>query len=136
VVDDLLELLLRELLGHELLEHLELVLLRVGLLLTPGRLVRVGGLRPALALALQHLELLLLGERTLQVLLRRAQAGGAPACDVATVAVASEPRLLELVLDAGDQVHANPGRLPPPRTCQCRWSTVCPPPGPTLTITR
>ena len=95
----------------------------------PAGLVRLGRLGPLLALPLQHLELLVLRERPLELLLGRAQARQDQAESVAPILVAREPRLLELVLDAGDQAHANPGRLAPPSTCQWRWKTVCPPPG-------
>ena len=60
---------------------------------------------------------------------------------VAPVLVAGEPRVLQLLLDARDQAHlvnsSRSSRLqPPPSTCQWRWKTVWPPPGPTLTTTR
>ena len=45
--------------------------------------------------------------------------------------VAGEPGVLQVLLDVSDEAHSNPGRLAPPSTCQCRWKTVCPPPGPT-----
>ena len=89
---------------------------------------------PLLALALEHLQLLVLGQRPLQLLLGRAQAGEDQAQRVAALGVARAHRLLELVLDLGDQAHAgSPRESSPPRTCQCRWKTVWPPPGPTLT---
>src|SRR5262249_5598017 len=70
VVDDLLELVLGERRRHELLEDRELALLLLGLLLPAGGAERLGGLEPALALALEHLELLVVGERALEILLR------------------------------------------------------------------
>src|ERR1044072_7872402 len=136
VVDDLLELLLRERLGHELLEHGELALLALGLLLTapgPECLGRLGALLP---LALQHLQLLVVVQRPLQVLLRRAQAGQDQPQRVATVRVARGHRLLELALQPRNQAHPAIPQVRPPSTCQCRWKTVCPAPSPTLTITR
>src|SRR5712691_394500 len=54
-VDDLLELLLGELLRHELLQDDELALLGLGLLLTPPRAERLRRLDPPLALTLEHL---------------------------------------------------------------------------------
>ena len=74
VVDDLVELVLGERLRHELLEHLELEVLLVGLLLAAGGLERLERLDALLPLALQDLQLLVLGERALQLLLGRAQA--------------------------------------------------------------
>ena len=59
VVDDLLELVLTERLGHELLEHLQLEVLRVRLLLAAGRAKGLLRLDALLALPLKHLELLL-----------------------------------------------------------------------------
>ena len=81
-------------------------------------------------------ELRVLGEGALQVLL-----GGAKRIEdererIAARIVARTAGVLQLTLDLRYQRHSNPGRLAPPRTCQCRWNTVWPPPGPTLTITR
>ena len=50
-----------ERLGHELLEHVELVLLLLGLLLPAAGAKGLGRLEPLLALALQHLQLLVVG---------------------------------------------------------------------------
>ena len=58
VVDDRLELLLGQRLGHELLDHVELVLLGLRAFLVPGVAERLGRLDPLLSLALQNLELL------------------------------------------------------------------------------
>src|SRR3954447_5997227 len=85
VVDDLLELLLGERLGHELLEHLALVVLVLGLLLAPAGAKGVGCLDALLALALQHLELLVVVQRPLQVLLGLTQLGEDQAQRVAPV---------------------------------------------------
>ena len=41
-----------------------------------------------------------------------------------------------LVFELFDQRHSVSPIGRPPRMCQCRWNTVCPPPGPTLTTTR
>ena len=136
VVDDLLELVLGELVGHELLDHSELELLAVRLLLAPRGVERLHRLDALLALALQYLERLLLRERALQVLLGRAERVQDEGKRVAARVVAGAARVLELTLDLRDQRHSNPGRLAPPSRCQCRWKTVWPPPGPTLTITR
>src|SRR5262249_24121758 len=91
---------------------------------------------PPLPLALQDLQLLLVRERTLELLLGRAQAGDDQAERVAPVGVARERRLLEVVLHARDEAHPGTPCRRPPRTCQCRWKIVCPPPSPTLAPTR
>src|SRR5262245_43925577 len=70
VVDDLLELLLGHRLRHELLEDLEFVLLVLRLLLAACTAERLGSFEPALALTLEHLELLVVRERALELLLR------------------------------------------------------------------
>ena len=105
VVDDLLDLLLGHRLGHELLEDLELVLLVLGLLLATGRTECFGGLAAALALALEHLQLLVVGKRALKLLLRALQRVQDEAQRVAPVLVAREARVLQLALDAGDEAH-------------------------------
>ena len=145
VVDDLLDLLLGHRLRHELLEDLELVLLVLGLLLATRRAKCLGRLAAALALALEHLQLLVVGERTLKLLLRTLERVQHEAQRIAPILVAREACLLELALDAGDEAHqavsssSARASLPvsnrPPRTCQWRWKTVCPPPSPTLTST-
>ena len=103
---------------------------------------------PLLALALEHLQLLVVGERPLQILLGRAQAREDQAQRVAALVVAREHRLLHLVLELRDQAHSSITAVatagarrvatsgPPPRMCQCRWKTVWPALGPTLTCTR
>ena len=106
VVDDLLELLLGERLRHELLEHLELVLLVLGLLLAPARAECLRRLDAPLPLALEHLQLLVVRERALELLLRVPKRVEDQAERVATVRVAREPRRLELVLDPLDEAHA------------------------------
>ena len=68
-------------------------------------------------------------ERALELLLGRAEGAQEQRQRVAARVVAREPASRELALDVGDQRHSNPGRLSPPRTCQCRWNTVWPPPG-------
>src|SRR6266511_1364978 len=60
VVHDLLQLGLGQRLGHELLEHVELILLRLGLLLAAAGSECLGRLEPPLALALEHLKLFVL----------------------------------------------------------------------------
>src|SRR4029079_8877164 len=84
----------------------------------------------------KHLERLVLRELPLELLLCAPERAEQQRERVATLVVAREPRLLQLALDVGDEGHSNPGRLTPPRTCQCRWNTVWPPPSPTLTMTR
>ena len=129
VVDDLLELVLGERLGHELLEHLELGLLRSACSSRPPSRNASRRLDPPLALALQHLELLVVLQRPLQLLLGRPQGWtGSGAARRARTSSRSRIASLQLVLDLGDQAH--PGSPPvPPRMCQCRWKTVWPAPG-------
>src|ERR1051326_8836808 len=134
VVHDLLELLLGERRRHELFEHGELLLLLERLLLAVAAAEGLRRFDAALALALQDLELLVVRERALKLLLRRAQAGEDEPQRVAPLVVVLEHRVLELLLHAVDQTHARP-RILPPRMCQCRWNTVWPAPGPTLTTT-
>src|SRR5581483_10708556 len=105
VVDDPLELLLGQRLGHELLEHCELRLLGQRLLLSPARAEGLRRLQPPLALALEHLQLLLVAQRALQLLLRRAQAGEDQPQRVASRTVASLHRRRQLALEANDQAH-------------------------------
>src|SRR5690242_2072229 len=131
VVDDLVDLVLGQRLRHELLEHVELALLRGGLLLAPAGPECLGGLDPALPLALQHLELLSLAQRPLQLLLRALERMEDQAQRVAALRVARAHRILQLVVDLLDQAHFHP-----PMMCQCRWNTVWPALGPTLTATR
>ena len=100
VVDDVLDLVLGERLGHELLEDLELGLLLVGLLLAPGGAERLLRLDPLLPLALQHLELLVLGERALELLLGALEAREDQAKRVAARVVAiahRRPRAVTLI---------------------------------------
>jgi pimeloyl-ACP methyl ester carboxylesterase len=132
VVHDLLELFLGQLLGHEFLEDRELGLFLVGRLGPVARAKRLGRLDAPLALALQHLELLVLAQLALQILLRRAQRREQKAQRIAARVVPREARLSQFVFHPFDQAHASPLILPP-RTCQCRWNTVWPAPGPTLT---
>src|SRR3954471_15973425 len=136
VVDDLLELVFGQRLRHELLEHRELALLRSRLLVAAAATESLGRLDAALPLALQHLQLLLVGERTLKLFLRRAQARQDQAQRVAAVGVARQRGLLEVVLHPRDQAHPGIPCSRPPSTCQCRWKTVWPPPPPTFTTTR
>src|SRR4051794_3283860 len=135
VVDDVLDLVLAQRLGHELLEDVELVLLVLGLLLAPGRMVGVGGLEALLSLALEHLQLLVLRQRPLQLLLGRLQTREDQPERVAAIRVAREHRVLHLLLEIGDETHAASPVIRPPSTCQCRWNTVWPAPWPTLTTT-
>src|SRR5439155_14933727 len=145
VVDDLFELLLGERLRHELLENLELVLLVLGALLPAARAEGLRSLDPPLALALEDLQLLVLGQRPLQLLLRVTQRVQDQAQSVAAIVVAGEPRRFQLLLDALDEGHdasavractARCASIRPPSTCQWRWKIVWPAPGPTLTSTR
>src|SRR3972149_1592909 len=136
VVDDLLDLLFGERLGHGLLENLELLLLVFCLLLPPAGSERLGGLEPALALALEHLQLLVVGKRPLKLLLCGLKRVEDQAERGAGILVASETCRLELLLDPLDETHAVAssarairslsGR--PPRTCQWRWKIVWPAP--------
>ena len=105
VVDDRLQLVLGDRLGHELLEHVELVLFLLGLLLPTAGAERLGRLEPLLALALQHLELLVVVQRALQLLLRSLKAGEDQAQRVAARGIAVAHRALELFLDLCDKTH-------------------------------
>src|SRR4051812_13847407 len=97
VVDDLLDLILAEGLGHELLEDLELALLGRGLRLAAAGAEGVCRLDSPLALALQHLQLLVLGERPHQLLLGVLQRVQDQAESVATLRIACAHRLFDLV---------------------------------------
>ena len=108
VVDDLLDLVLGERLGHELLEDLELALLRLRLLLAAARAERLGRFEPLLPLALHDLQLLLLGERPLQLLLGLLERVEDQAQRVAALGVARLHRVFDLVVDFLDQAHAIP----------------------------
>ena len=114
----------------------ELALLGLGLLLAAAGAERLGRLDALLALALQHLQLLVLGERALQLLLGALERVEDQAQRVAALGVARLHRVLDLVFDVVDQAHAILPVSPPPSTCQCRWKIVCPAPGPALTTTR
>src|ERR687895_2332841 len=135
VVDDRLELLFRKWLWHELLEDGELLLFRSGALFAAALPEGLRRLDPPLALSLQHLQLLLVGERPLQLLLRGAQARQDQPQRIAAGRIALAHGALQLVLDAADQAHAAP-RTRPPSRCQWRWKIVCPAPSPTLMTTR
>ena len=136
VVDDLLDLVLGERLGHELLEDRELALLGRRLLLAAAVAERLRRLDALLPLALEHLQLLVVGERALQLLLGALERVDDQAERVAPLGVAREHRLLDLVLDRRDQAHAILPVSPPLSTCQCRWKIVCPAPAPAFTTTR
>ena len=75
IVDDPLEIVLGERSRHELLQDRKLRFLLQRLLLPAAGAKRLGSLAAPLPLSLQHLQLLVLGERPLQVLLGRTQAG-------------------------------------------------------------
>jgi hypothetical protein len=92
-----------------------------GLLLAPAGAERVGRLDAPLPLALEHLELLLLAQRPLQLLLRVLERVEDQAQRVAALRVARAHRILQLVVDLLDQAHAHP-----PLMCQWRWKTVWP----------
>src|SRR6185295_11994704 len=136
VVDDLLQLVLGEGFGHELLEHRQLTLLGVCLLLPASGAEGLGSLGPALALALKDLQLLVVVKRPLKLLLGRAEARQDQAKGVASLSVARDHRLLELAFEPGDEAHPAGPHSRPPRTCQCRWKIVWPAPSPTLTTSR
>src|SRR3954463_10916984 len=133
VVDDLLDRVFRHRFRHELLDDGELTVLLVGLLGPVALAKRIRRLPASLALALEHLQLLVLLERPLHVLLGGPERRERHAQGVRALLVAGAHRSLQLVLDLCDQAHSN--GLPPPSTCQCRWKTVWPAPGPTLTTT-
>src|SRR5260370_690050 len=97
---------------------------------------RVRGLDALLALALEHLELLVLGEGALQLLLGALERVDDQAERVAPFSVARLHRLLDLLFDRHDQAHAILPVSPPLSTCQCRWKIVCPAPAPAFTTTR
>src|SRR5262249_50103597 len=134
VVDDRLELVLRQRLGHDPLEHVHLVLFLLGLLPAARRTVGLDRVQPVLALALQDLELLVLVQRPLDFLLRRPQRAQDQPQRVAALGVAFLHRVLQLGLEARDQCHAGIPWKRPPRMCQWRWKTVWPAPAPTNTI--
>src|SRR5918992_404577 len=136
VVDDPLELFLPERLGHEFLDDGQLSLLEVGPLVAPAAPEGLRGLSAPLALALQHLQLLVLLQLAPELLLRRPQRGQRQPQRARPLLVARAHRVLELPFDASDQAHSNPPRVRPPSTCQCRWKIVWPAPRPTLTMTR
>ena len=136
VVHDLLDLVLGERLRHELLEDLALSLLRLRLLLAAAGPERLGRLEPALPLAPEHLELLVLGQGALELLLGRLEGVEDQAQRVAALGVARLHGLLQLVRDRLDPAHAILPVKPPLSTCQCRWKIVWPAPGPAFTTTR
>src|SRR5919201_4095699 len=135
-VHDLFQLLLVELLGHELREHGQLRLLGCGLLRPPAGAKRLGSLHTALSLALENLELLVVVEWPLKLLLRPAQARQEQPQRIAPLRRARPHRLLKLGLQTLDQAHSGIPVTRPPRTCQWRWKIVWPAPVPTLTSTR
>src|SRR2546423_637359 len=135
-VHDLLQLLLVELLRHELREHGQLRLLGGGLLRPPAGAKRLRSLHSSLPLALENLELLVVVERPLELLLRPTQAGQEQPQRIAPLDVPRAHRLLQLALQTLDQAHSGIPATCPPRTCQWRWKIVCPAPAPTLTSTR
>src|SRR5207237_6983321 len=96
----------------EVLEHVELVLLFLGLLLAARGAVGLDRLQPPLALALQHLQLLVLVERPLDLLLGRAQRVQDQPQGVAAVAVALLHRVLQLRLEARNEAHVRSQRRP------------------------
>src|SRR5919204_161781 len=120
VVDDLLQLVLGERLGHELLQHGELLLLRGGPLLVAARTERLRCLDPLLLLTLEHLQLLLVVQLALQLLFGGAQVGEDQPQRVAAQAVPRAHRLGQLVLDPVDEAHAGSPRTRPPSRCHCR----------------
>ena len=91
--------------GHELLQHRELLLFAEGLLLPAGPAEGLGGLETAFALALEHLQLLVVVQGPLQLLLGRAETGEDQAQRVAARLVTRDHRLLQLVLEPRDQAH-------------------------------
>src|SRR4029453_18173199 len=90
--------------------------------------VGVSRLDPLLSLALQHLELLLVVQLPLELLLRRAEVRQAQPERVTARRVPLAHRGRELVLDSRDQSHPGIPVMRPPRTCQCKWKIVWPPP--------
>src|SRR6266508_921440 len=102
VVDDSLELVLVNRLGHELLNDLELALFFRGLLLPAAPAERLRRFGPALALALENVQLLVLLQRALHLLLRRPQRCEREPERVRALLVAGTHRGLELLLDSRD----------------------------------
>ena len=123
-------------LGHEPLDDGELALLLGRLLLAPALAKRLGRLGAALALPLEDLKLLLVGERPLELLLGRPKRGQDQPQGVDPLLLAGPHRVLDVTLELRDQAHAMPPSGAPPRMCQWRWKTDCPALGPTLTTTR
>ena len=121
---------LGERLGHELLEDRELGLLRLRAVLPAAGAERLRRFDAALALALEHLQLLLLGKRALQLLLGVLERVEDEPERVPALGVAGLHGLLQLHLDCLDSAHAILPIGPPPRICQCRWKIVCPAPSP------
>src|SRR2546423_13026132 len=135
-VDNLLQLVLFELLRHELLQDEQLRLLGLGLLGPLAGAKRLGRLDSSLSLALEDLKLLVVVERALELLLRAPEARKQQPQRIAPIVLARPHRLAQLVLESLDQAHAGIPLTWPPRTCQCRWKIVCPAPSPTFTSTR
>src|SRR4029077_4774840 len=104
--DDPLQVFLGQRCGHELLENRKLTVLLRGLLLPARGAKRLGRLDPALALTLEHLELLVVGERALELLLGRAQAREDQPEGIAARGIAGEGRLLDVLLDLAYQAHS------------------------------
>ena len=92
-----------ERLGHELLEHLELAPPPSPPAPRGRRRERLDRLEPPLALALEHLQLLVVAERPLQLLLRRPQAGQDQPQRVAALGVPLLHRGGQLRLQLRDQ---------------------------------
>ena len=100
--------------------------------LAAGLAERLRRLAALLALPLQHLQLLLVGERPLEILLGGLQAREDEAQRVAARGVARQHRLAHLLLQPDDQAHSSTSAIataagtssrdagPPPRMCQCR----------------
>ena len=111
-------------LGHELGKHAQLRLLALGLLGAPARAERLCGLEATLALALEHLELFVVVQRTLKLLLRPSEAGEQEPQRVAPLVVPGAHRIAKLRLEPRDQGHAGSPPRRPPRTCQWRCGIV------------
>src|SRR5439155_26149198 len=97
---------------------------------------RLDRLQPPLALALEHLELLVLAPRTLELLLRRPQARQDQPQRVAPRGIPLLHRGRQRLLEPGDQAHRGRPLTSPPSRCQCRWKTVWPAPAPQKIISR
>ncbi len=90
---------------HELLEDRELGLFLRCLLFTPTATERLGRLDPPLALALEHLQLFVAGQRPLEILLGAAETVQDQAQGIAARCVTREHRVLHFAFELLDEAH-------------------------------